>query len=101
MTTTIFKVDIKKNKSISRLKDIIKVKKKVPEFDNFSADKIKLWKAEISGNYINLLSNFLLQNNNELLAIKKTLKYFPDLPVEEYNYVLVESLVLIATLSHE
>jgi hypothetical protein len=40
-TTNTFKVDIEKDKSISKLKEAIKAKK-APEFDHFPADKLKL-----------------------------------------------------------
>ncbi|CAG8719162.1 13364_t:CDS:1, partial [Funneliformis mosseae] len=37
----VFIVDIEINKSISKLKNAIK-KKKIPEFDNFATNKLKL-----------------------------------------------------------
>jgi hypothetical protein len=41
-----FPVDIDKDQLVGHLKDAIKAKK-TPEFDNFLADKLKLWKVEI------------------------------------------------------
>ena len=40
------------------LKKVIKAEK-APEFDNFPADKLKLWKVKISGNHANLLSSLI------------------------------------------
>ena len=47
-TANAFSVKISRDEPISELKDAIKAKK-APEFDNFPADKLKLWKVEIPG----------------------------------------------------
>jgi len=99
-TTNAFEVDIEKDKSISRLKDVIKAKK-APEFDNFPADKLKLWKVEIPDDHDDPLNNLSLQDQPELLAIKKILKYFPDSPSEEHIHVLVKSPVTTTTSNRE
>ena len=61
-------VDIDSEKLVSHLKDAIKAKK-TPEFDNFPADKLKLWKVEIPGDRNDQLRNIILQDSDELLAI--------------------------------
>jgi hypothetical protein len=50
------------------LKKVIKAEK-APEFDNFPADKLKLWKVEIPGDHDHL-RNLSLQDQDELLCNK-------------------------------
>jgi hypothetical protein len=99
-TTSAFEVDIEKDKSISHLKKVIKAEK-APEFDNFPADKLRLWKKEIPDDQDDLLSNLTLNDGDELLATKKISKYFPDPPPEEYIHVIVEPPETTATSSQE
>ncbi|CAG8681497.1 989_t:CDS:2 [Gigaspora margarita] len=70
--TNAFEVDIEKNKTISKLKDVIK-KKNVQTFSNIDAKDIKLWKDQ-----------------GELLATKKISKYFPFTLPEENVHVTVK-----------
>src|SRR5437763_12812065 len=84
-----FSVKISKDEPISELKKAIKAEK-APEFDNFPVDKLELWKVKIPDDCDELLINFSLQDQPELLATKKISKYFTDLPVEEHIHVLVE-----------
>ncbi|GET03142.1 hypothetical protein GLOIN_2v1883277 [Rhizophagus clarus] len=63
--------------STSRSDCNIKVEK-APEFDNFLADKLKLWKVEIPDCHDVQLSNLSFQVQDQLLATKKISKYFPD-----------------------
>jgi hypothetical protein len=51
------------------------------------ADKLKLWNVKILGDQ---LKNLKLNDSDELSAIKKISKYFPDSPAEEHIHVLVE-----------
>jgi hypothetical protein len=88
-TANAFEVDIEKDKPISKLKEAIKAKK-APVFDNFPADELKLWKVPISVDQDDQLWNLSLEDSDELLAIRKILKYFPDSPSEECIHVLVE-----------
>ncbi|RIA91880.1 hypothetical protein C1645_821430 [Glomus cerebriforme] len=88
-TANAFEVDIEKDKSISHLKKVIKAEK-APEFDNFPADKLRLWKVEIRDDHDDLLSNLTLNDGDELLATKKISKYFSDSPPEEHIYVIVK-----------
>jgi hypothetical protein len=46
-----FSVKISRDEPISELKDAIKAKK-APEFDNFPADKLKLWNVKIPGDHL-------------------------------------------------
>ena len=87
-TASAFAVDIDREKLVSHLKDAIKAKK-APEFDNFPADKLRLWKVQIPGDHDDQLRNLILQDNEELSAIRKISKYFPDSPPEEHIHVLV------------
>jgi hypothetical protein len=93
-----FSVKISRDEPISELKKAIKVEK-TPEFDNFSADKLKLWNVKIPDDRNDPLSNLSLQDQPELLATKKISKYFPDLPAEECIHFMVETPVTTATSS--
>ncbi|RGB26883.1 hypothetical protein C1646_405368 [Rhizophagus diaphanus] len=89
-TANAFSVKISRDEPVSELKKVIKAEK-APEFDHFPADKLKLWKVEIGGDHIDdQLKNFKLNDSDELSAIKKISKYFPDPPAEEHIHVLVE-----------
>src|SRR5947209_10598322 len=83
-----FEVDIEKDKSISKLKEAIK-EKNAQTFANVDAKDIKLWKVTIPGDRDNQLRNLILQDSDELLAIRKISKYFEDSPPEEHIHVLV------------
>ena len=85
-TASTFAVDIDREKLVSHLKDAIKAKKQ-NDFAGINADKLKLWKVEIPGDHVDPISNLSLQDNDELLAIKKISKYFPDSPAEEHIHV--------------
>ncbi|PKY57413.1 hypothetical protein RhiirA4_509890 [Rhizophagus irregularis] len=85
-----FPVHIDKNSLVGDLKDVIKAKK-APEFDNFPADKLKLWKVEIPDDHDDQLRNLSLHDNDELLATKKISKYFTASPPEEHIHVIVKS----------
>ncbi|PKK55356.1 hypothetical protein RhiirC2_802608 [Rhizophagus irregularis] len=89
MTASAFAVDIDRKKLVSHLKDAIKAKK-VPEFDNFPANKLKLWKVTISGDQDDQLKNLILQDSDKLLAIRKISKYFSDSPFEEHIHIIVK-----------
>ena len=65
-----FPVDIEKEQLVGHLKKVIKAEK-APEFDNFPADKLRLWKKEIPDDQDDLLSNLTLNDGDELLATKK------------------------------
>jgi hypothetical protein len=64
---------------VSHLKDAVKAKK-APEFDNFSADRLKLWKVEIPGDHVDPLSNLSLEENEELSAINDIGDYWSEKP---------------------
>ncbi|GES79265.1 hypothetical protein GLOIN_2v1472826 [Rhizophagus clarus] len=86
--TNAFAVNINSNKLISHFKKVIKVQK-MPEFDNFSADKLKLWKVEIPDHHDDQLSNLSLQVQDQLFPTKKISKYFPIIPAEKYINIIV------------
>ena len=89
ITANAFPVHIEGSSLVGDLKDAIKAKK-APEFDNFPADRLKLWKVKIPDNQDDLLSNLTLNDGDELLATKKISKYFPDSPPEEHIHVIVK-----------
>ena len=88
-TANVFPVHIEGSSLVGDLKDAIKAKK-APEFDNFPADKLKLWKVTIPGDQDDQLRNLILQDSDELLAIRKISKYFPDSPLEEHIHIIVK-----------
>src|SRR3954447_14648775 len=77
ITANTFSVKISKDKPISELKKAIKVKKH-KTFHGVEADELKLWKVKIHGDHDDQLSNISFQDSDELLAIRKISKYFPD-----------------------
>ena len=85
---------------MAHLKKVIKAEK-APELDNFPADKLKLWKVTIPGDQDDQLRNLILQDSDELLAIRKISKYFPDSPPEEHIHVIVSPPETTATSSRE
>ena len=88
-TANAFEVDIEKDKSISHLKKVIKAEKQ-NDFAGVDADRLKLWKVTIPGDQDDQLRNLILQDSDELLAIRKISKYFPDSPPEEHIHVIVK-----------
>src|ERR1044072_4849311 len=99
-TANAFEVDIEKDKSISHLKKVIKAKKQ-NYFTGVDADKLRLWKVPISDDHVDPLSNLSLEDSDELLAIRKISKYFPDSPPEEHIHVLVSPPEATTTSSRE
>jgi hypothetical protein len=88
-TANAFPVDIDKDQLVGHLKKVIKAEQ--PQtFTNVDAKDLKLWKVTIPGDQDNQLRNLILQDSDELLAIRKISKYFPDLPPEEYIHVIVK-----------
>ena len=65
------------------------------------ADKLRLWKVPISDDHVDPLSNLSLEDSDELLAIRKISKYFPDSPPEEHIHVIVSPPEATATSSRE
>ncbi|CAB4427751.1 unnamed protein product [Rhizophagus irregularis] len=84
-----FSVKISRDEPISELKDAIKAKKQ-NDFAGIDADRLKLWKVTIPGDQDDQLRNLILQDSDELLAIRKISKYFPDSPPEEHIHVIVK-----------
>ncbi|PKY62353.1 hypothetical protein RhiirA4_488692 [Rhizophagus irregularis] len=88
-TANAFPVDINKDQLVGHLKDAIKAKKH-KTFHGVEADELKLWKVEIPGDQDDQLRNLILQDSDELLAIRKISKYFPDSPPEEHIHIIVK-----------
>ncbi|RIA83419.1 hypothetical protein C1645_880515 [Glomus cerebriforme] len=87
-------------KLVSHLKEAIKAKKQ-NDFAGIDADKLKLWKVTIPGDQDDQLWNLSLEDSEELLAIRKISKYFPDSPAEEHIHVIVSLSETTATSSRE
>jgi hypothetical protein len=84
-----FSVKISRDEPISELKKAIKAEKQ-NDFAGIDADRLKLWKVTIPGDQDDQLRNLILQDRDELLAIRKISKYFPDSPPEEHIHVIVK-----------
>src|SRR6266542_5644874 len=94
-TASVFAVDIDREKLVSHLKDAIREEIDVPA--NFKAKDLKVWKVTIPGDQDDQLRNLILQDSDELFAIRKIAKYFPDSPLEEHIHVLVSPPETTAT----
>ena len=88
-TANAFPVHIEGSSLVGDLKDAIKAKKQ-NDFAGVDADKLKLWKVTIPGDRDYQLQNLILQDSDELLAIRKISKYFEDSPPEEHIHVIVK-----------
>ena len=81
-----FPVHIDGNSLVGDLKKVIKAEN-AQTFANVDAKDIKLWKVEISGGHDDRLGNLSFHDSDELLAIKKVSKYFPEIPSRRmYSY---------------
>src|SRR2546423_15612717 len=87
-TASAFAVDIDREKLVSHLKKAIKAEK-APEFDNFPANKLKLWKVTIPGYQDDQLRNLSLEGNEELSAINDIGDYWPESPPKKHIHVIV------------
>ncbi len=92
-TANAFSVKISRDEPISELKEAIKEKKQ-NDFAGVDADKLKLWKVEISGDHVDPLT---LHDNDELLAINDIGDYWTEKPLKKHIHVLVEPPVTTAT----
>src|SRR5437660_2836121 len=93
-----FPVDINKDQLVGHLKKVIKAEKQ-NDFAGVDADRLKLWKVPISDDHVDPLSSLSLEDSDELLAIRKISKYFPDSLPEEHIHVLVSPPETTATSS--
>src|SRR4051812_23326700 len=89
-----FSVEIPRTDTVGDLKGLIK-KRKEPEFDNFAADKLVLWKVDIPDdeNAAERLRDFKddpFNDAKELRATQKIQKAFPVEPKEDYIHIVVE-----------
>src|SRR3954470_2003839 len=84
-----FSVKISRDEPVSELKKAIKAEK-APEFDNFPADRLKLWKVTIPGDQDDQLRNLILQDSDELSAINDIGDYWPTSPPKKHIHVIVK-----------
>lgn len=88
-----FPVKVERASTVGGLKELIKVKK-VPEFDNFAADKLELWKVNISIDKLGTLDrNFNIDDyaiGEKLSPLRKIDKIFPDEPADEHIHIIAE-----------
>ena len=84
-----FPVHIDGNSLVGDLKKVIKAEK-APEFDNFAADRLKLWNVKIPNDRNDLLSNLSLDDKDELLATRDIGDYWTEKPLKKHIHVLVE-----------
>src|SRR2546421_12913254 len=83
-----FPVNIEKDQFVGHLKDAIKAKR-APEFDHFSADRLRLWKVAISGDIEDQLKNLSLRDSDELLSINEIGYYWPEKPPKKTIHVII------------
>jgi hypothetical protein len=89
-----FPLSINKHENIGQLKKAIKAKK-MPEFNFFDADRLKLWKVQIRDDNNKELNKLTLHNNDQLLAKRKISSYFTDKPLDKHIHIVVKSPKLI------
>jgi len=88
----VFPIEIDSNKFVSFLKDAIKAKKPI-DFNYLDADKLRLWRANISDDQDDIIKQLPLQNSVELLPGKKISHFFSNenKPLDDYVHVIVEA----------
>ena len=87
-----FAVDISNNKLVSHLKDEIK-KKKENDFCNIDADKLILWKVNISYDEEDTVKQLVLTETNtvkKMSPVSKISKHFGNEPMEEHIHIVIE-----------
>ena len=95
-----FPVDINKDQLVGHLKKVIKAEK-APEFDNFPADRLKLWNVKIPDDQDDLLSNLILNDEPELLATREIGDYWTEKPPKRHIHVIVSPPETTTTSSRE
>src|SRR6266542_4822471 len=88
-TASAFAVDIDREKLVSHLKEVIK-EKNAQTFANIDAKDLKLWNVTIPGDRDDQLRNLILQDSDELLAIRKIGDYWPTSPPKKHIHVIVK-----------
>ncbi|CAI2199729.1 5278_t:CDS:1, partial [Funneliformis geosporum] len=94
-----FNVKVNKTEAVSELRDAIKEKKQ-NDFANVDADKLKLWKVDISleeeNEKLKLVNTKVNVNIKEelggveLLPLSKISKHFPSQPADEHIHIIVQ-----------
>jgi len=97
LSANAFAVDIDSGKLVSHLKKVIKAEKQ-NDFTSVDADKLKLWKVEISDDRDSELANPAL--DDELLATRDVGDYWTA-PPKRHIHVIVEPPVQTASSSRE
>src|SRR5688572_19980673 len=83
-----FSVKINRDEPISELKKAIKAEKQ-NDFAGVDADKLKLWKVEISDERDDILGNLLLQDEHKLPATREIGEYWAEKPPKRHIHVIV------------
>ncbi|CAG8518905.1 356_t:CDS:2 [Paraglomus brasilianum] len=89
-----FPLSINRNENIGQLKKAIKAKK-IPEFNFFDADRLKIWKVQIRADNDKEPNKLTLHNNDQLLASRKISSYFTDKPLDKHIHIVVKPPKLI------
>jgi len=86
-----FPVNISRDETVGDLKDVIKAKK-APYFNDFPADHLKLWFANIPADLDDQINSLPWPNSIQLLPIKKVSYYFSNdnEPLDEHIHVIIE-----------
>ncbi|CAG8669900.1 11133_t:CDS:1, partial [Paraglomus occultum] len=84
-----FPVNISREETVGDLKDAIKAKK-APYFNDFPADHLKLWLANIPVDRDDLIQNQTLQDNNQLPATNDIEDHWTDTPLKKHIHIIVE-----------
>src|SRR4051794_7725583 len=111
-----FNVKVNKTEAVSELRKAIKVEKQ-NDFANVDADKLKLWKVDISFEkenkkleLVNTKINVNIKEDlcgEELLPLSKISKHFSSQPADEHIHIIVQRPVetkevhCIATYGHK
>jgi|tagenome__1003787_1003787.scaffolds.fasta_scaffold20912616_2 hypothetical protein len=87
-----FEIDISNDKSVSRLKKEIK-KEKAPEFDDFAADKLTLWKVDIDIHDKDAIKQLVLEETDvikNMSPASEIQEYFENAPTKKHIHVVIE-----------
>src|SRR4051794_12986254 len=87
-----FEIDISNDKSVSRLKKEIK-KQKENDFRNIDADKLTLWKVDISHDDEDAVKQLALKETDvikKMSPVSRIGKYYHEEPAEGLIHVVIE-----------
>jgi hypothetical protein len=100
-STSIFDITVGRDNRVSKLKEVIKEKRK-PRFDGFASDELKLLKLKnpVNDEHISDIQNLTLQGNEDenddvslMKDMRKIATYWPEnqAPPEDLIHVIVEA----------